>query len=588
LAPEEEAEEPAVVSAEEEIPDWLADLAPVESEEEESAVVSAEEEIPDWLVGLAPEEAEEEPAVVSAEEEIPDWLVGLAPEEAEEEPAVISAEEEIPDRLVGLAPGEEAEEPAVVSSEEEMPDWLAAMVPTEEETVTTPQAEAEVPEWLAEMIAPEDQEARVSEIEGLTPAVESEVPDWLASAPAVDEEELPVTDEGLVSYEESGLAQAEIPTWLQAMRPEAEPTLAPTEEEREVETDGLLAGIAGVVRPASVITASAVSSAASEQMGVDATLARARLWQDLIARSTQPAKVALPQAPAKTSRGRIERWLVYAVVCAAVIIPILADVDLSAIFSFEQPLTAEAGVAYDFVNEKVAQDAPVLVVFDYDPAYVGELQAIAESIIHHLAQRQARIIFTSLKPEGAGLAQQVIDDVLSQHSYLAGKDYINLGYLPGEAVAVRSLEFLPTAFRDRAFDGNELEPGLVFGDSESFALSKMALVAVLTADAQNMRWWVEQTTSLEEELDKELPLVAGVSAAIEVLVRPYYDMSSRQIDGLVVGLPGAADYEDKLDWSDGPAHVRLGGLLVGQLAVAGLIVLGILVHGILGRGGGGA
>ena len=50
--------------------------------------------------------------------------------------------------------------------------------------------------------------------------------------------------------EESGLAQAEIPSWLQAMRPEAEPTLTEQEEEREVETDGLLAGIAGVVQAA--------------------------------------------------------------------------------------------------------------------------------------------------------------------------------------------------------------------------------------------------------------------------------------------------------------------------------------------------
>ncbi len=186
----------------------------------------------------------------------------------------------------------------------------------------------------------------------------------------------------------------------------------------------------------------------------------------------------------------------------------------------------------------------------------------------------------SLVPEGAGLAQQLMDEILSERSYQVGEDYVNLGYLPGEAIGIRTLRFLLPYYQSQAFDGTDLEDTLVLEGGESLELSDMALTIVLTEKDDNLRWWIEQTTALERELDMDLPLVAGVSAAIEALARPYYDMESPQIDGLVVGLAGAVDYERKLDWLDGPAHVRLDGQLLGQSAVFVLIVIGMLIYGL--------
>jgi hypothetical protein len=308
------------------------------------------------------------------------------------------------------------------------------------------------------------------------------------------------------------------------------------------------------------------------------------LWQELIARSAQPSPRELPRTGEEKTRYRIERWLVYAIVLFAVVVPLVADVDLSGIFNLDQPLTMDAGAAYDLVNEVVTPGAPVLMAFDYRPSYMGELDLQAAALLRHLAARQARIIVTSLTPEGAGLAQQLVDDILSEYDYQAGRDYVNLGYLPGEAIGIRSLSFLPSFFQERAFDGTELDGALVFDGDESYALSDMALITVLTSEDDNLRWWVEQTTAVELEEDREFPLLAGVSAAIEALVRPYYDMESPQIDGLVVGLAGAVDYERELGELDGPAHTRLDAQLVGQLAVLALIVAGVLFYGLSRRG----
>ncbi len=563
--------------AEAEVPDWLAELAPAEGE-------AAEAEVPDWLAELAPAEGEavESPA---EEAEIPDWLVELAPTEGE------TVEAEVPDWLAELAPaeGEAIEQPA---AEAEVPDWLAEMAPAEGEPITPPPTEAEVPDWLARLVAPEEAETPAP-LAAAEPA-EHEAPEWLAEMAPAEEEPTapppaPVPDwlmeaapaapvEAGPTPEESGLAQAEIPDWLQAIQPGVVPT--PPGEEVEVETRGWLAGIAGVIQPASVVAAPASVSAVPERPSAEATLARASLWQELIARSAQPVPRELPQAHVPSARDRVERWLVYAVLVLAVFIPILAGIDLSTVLSLDEPLTMEAGAAFDVINQTVAEGAPVLVVFDYAPAYVGELNLQAEALLHHLAQRRARIMAISLTPEGAGLAQGLFDDVLSEKDYQAGRDYVNLGYLPGEAVGIRSLEFLPRQFQGEAFDGRDLKDAPVFGGDTGFSLSKVSLIVVLTGDANDLRWWVEQTTLLEKDLNIELPLVAAVSAAIEPLVRPYYEMASRQIDGLVVGLAGSVDYERELQWHGGPAHIRLSGQLVGQVAVLALILIGVLVHGV--------
>jgi len=594
-------EEPiAAPSAEAEVPDWLAELTsgeqeltpplPVEIEEEPGvSAPPAEAEVPDWLTELAP--AEEQPATPSlAEAEVPDWIAELAP--AEQEPDTSPpAETEAPEWLVEPTPAEkELTAPPLAAAE--LPDWLKELAPADEEPAAPPPARDEVPEWLAEPALAEAEipdwlvESTPPEPEPTALPAEAALPDWLTDlAPPEEESVAPLPIEAGSAPEESGLAQAEIPVWLQALRPGIAPPPALEEEEEEevIETSGLLAGISGVIQPASAVTPLPTVPAKPEQVGAEAALARARLWQELIARSAQPVPLELPQPQFRKARDRIERWLVYGLVLVAVLVPILAGINLSDAFGLDEPLTEGADAAFDLIDERVTQDALVLMAFDYDPSFTGELQVLAEALLHQLAQNRGRIVAMSLTPEGASLAQQLLEDVLEDEGYQAGQDYVNLGYLPGEAIGIRSLEFLPGRFQDQGFDGRDLKETFIFENDVEFALSNMSLMVVLTGNANNLRWWVEQITAVETDLEKDLFLVAGVSAAIEPLVRPYYDMSSPQIDGLIVGLKGAVDYERRLNWQDGPAHIRLSGQVIGQIAVLALILIGMLIYGVSRR-----
>jgi len=107
-------------------------------------------------------------------------------------------------------------------------------------------------------------------------------------------------------------------------------------------------------------------------------------------------------------------------------------------------------------------------------------------------------------------------------------------------------------------------------------LSSVDLVVELAGDASTLRTWIEQITA-----QADIPVVAGVSAATAPYARPYLD--SGQLQALLVGVPGAAEYEAQLGRS-GRAIDSLGSQVAAQAVVILLILLGNLVH-LVTRGG---
>jgi competence ComEA-like helix-hairpin-helix protein len=173
----------------EEEPDWLRsalmDETPGASDStEEPAPVSSDDDIPDFMreagwgesTGSFQEgpgmfdESEETPEGSDIEQgDLPDWVKALAPSGADmesapppKEPAEDLMGDDVPDWLQGL--GEERSTPPPAEqplADEGVPDWLEAMKPVEEETVSEdeedeqplPVSESDdgLPDWLASM-----------------------------------------------------------------------------------------------------------------------------------------------------------------------------------------------------------------------------------------------------------------------------------------------------------------------------------------------------------------------------------------------------------------------------------------------------
>ena len=524
IAPPEAPEE-AIPTAE--LPDWLRGVAPPEAPEE--AIPTAE--LPDWLREIAPPEAPEE-AIPTAE--LPDWLREIAPPEVPEE-AIPTAE--LPDWLRGVAPPEAPEE-AIPTAE--LPDWLRGVAPPEapEEAIPT----AELPDWLREVAPPEAPPGPLKSpivpplLEFPSETATGEIPDWLIElgkevapgAPAPPE----IEAGGVIE-----LARAEIPPWLEAMRPRPE---APLKE--PVETEGLLAGLSGVLSPVLKLEVPAVRKRPPAAEIKEAPLARAQLLQRLL---TQPIEVPQPEVRRRGSGlgARIQGWLVTVVLIVAVVGTLLVPRILPGTSLPVHLDTSPARSVYGII-QGLSAPATALVALEYGVAEADEMNLVAEPLLRHLLRQGAHLSIVTTQPEGKLIAEDMLRTIAAPESL-----YTIVEYRPAGATGISQL-----------LAGAREKPGVIL---------------LLTARPASLRWWIEQTQARGEKLT----LVAGLSAALEPAAAPYLNAGALQ--AALYGLGGAAAYESE-GGLPGRATERLDALVAGHLAVIALILIGAIIHTLAG------
>ena len=355
---------------------------------------------------------------------------------------------------------------------------------------------------------------------------EGELPDWLAPARAgIAGEETPAR---------------RIPDWLLALKPrelktEGEAAGVETVVEEAMEQTGVLAGIRDVlpvemlIAQPRAVTAQVVGTPFTGEAAL-VQAARVRLFDEIVTRSP----VAVPKVPAKPKARLIDLlpwWIVYAILILAVTVPLLLGKPL-----FDRNIEPAPSVKTLYAAvDSLPANAQVLVGVDYDPTTSGEMDIVAQSLVSHLMERQVRIVAVSLLPAGPATAETLVKEGSASHpSYQTGdgRQYVNLGYLPGQASAVRLLgQSLPDEL-PRDFEGREVTALAALSGITS--TQSFDLIVELAAASDTLRWWIEQAGA-----PYDVPLVAGVSAAVEPVARTYYETESQQLKGVIGGIPGA-------------------------------------------------
>lgn len=538
-----------------ETPDWLKNLdaggSSVPPQPPTSNEPPAPADVPDWLKSFGAET----PAASSAEAQ-PDWLQAAAPSGEERE---------------AIQPEAPAEE---ISASSEMPDWLASLKPVAPQPPESSQPPAFTPEeppaktpstpsaFTEDAMSSADVDAIFSSMQ---------MPDWLSSVAAPSqpaEENLPPA-----AQSEEAIAPAELPSWVQAMRPveAALPESSGGVSGAELETRGPLAGLHGVlpVVPGAA-TPSSKPKAHSIKLNADEEQqAHAALLEQILAAETSPVPM---KAGAVVTSQRVLRWLITALLGLAVagvsfmntqIFPLPADVPIE---------TSNALAAV----EAVPADAPVLVVFDYEPSTVGEMEASGASLMDHLLLlKHPRLTLISTSATGPALAERFMSSVVSTRGYQRGIQFINLGYLPGGLAGVYGFAQNPTMLLSPDDGSTALAQRYVMNGVTH--LSDFAAIVVLTDRAEAGRVWIEQTESTRG--NASLILVSSAQAGPMFL--PYVD--SGQVNGMVAGLYGAAGAEQANGGQPASVVRRYwDAYSLGLLLAAAMITLGGLWNFALG------
>jgi hypothetical protein len=509
------------------------------------------------LVPLTFPPSEEEPELVEEETIAVEGLEGekvLEPEEVEEVAEAEKVEEVLePEGMEGILESEEVEEVAEIEETEE-----AAAV-----------SEGElgelIPPWLEKLRElpseemPEEPKARVR----LAPA---ELPDWLEIPPDFEE----MVSEVAPAVEGEELERAEIPSWLQSMRPSEveEETITPEEPGRPAEATGLLRGLAGTlsIEPPLTIPRRAKPLPPFSFSPFDAE--RAQTFGRVVKEPARAKAEIVEPWRVEALAATTLRWIIYLIIVIAVAVPILVGSNWAAA---NMGATAPTVAMYNAI-EGLNEGSVVMVSHDYAPGVAAEMIPQAEAVLNHLMERQVRLINISLTPEGSRLSQQVMEEVAEAHGYVYGENYLNLGYMVGAEVGPRSMvEGFPhptwTDFVEQKPFSEFPIAGYVGG------IEDIELIVEFAGGPEFLRLWLEQVQG-----PYQIPMVAGVSATADPFARPYYNNQARkQLQGLISGLVGAAEYE----WQRGQPGSALASMdsqSLVHITIALLILFGNVAY----------
>ncbi|ODS32864.1 MAG: hypothetical protein SCARUB_02023 [Candidatus Scalindua rubra] len=223
---------------------------------------------------------------------------------------------------------------------------------------------------------------------------------------------------------------------------------------------------------------------------------------------------------------KIDRRIIFVFVAIAVTIPLLIR------FNLPVPATKEVKGIFDKIDS-LSEASHVLIAFDYDPASKEELQPMALALLHHCFKRDVKVVGMTLNPGGTGLADSAITDTGKQYGKVSGEDYVFLGYKTGfELVMISMGENIYSAF-PKDFQGNATIDLPALKGVQS--LTDFDYVIDLASGASIEAWIAFGKEKYNFDLG------AGCTAVIGPDMYPF--LQAKQINGLMSGLKGAAEYE---------------------------------------------
>ncbi|MGE0822450.1 MAG: hypothetical protein AB7G75_11520 [Candidatus Binatia bacterium] len=224
---------------------------------------------------------------------------------------------------------------------------------------------------------------------------------------------------------------------------------------------------------------------------------------------------------------RLDRRIIFLLIALATLLPLLYPIGL--------PIhpSPEVKKVYAYI-EHLPPATVLLVSFDFEPGGKPELYPMAIAILRHAFHRNLKVLGVTLWPAGAGLAESALTQVAQEYKKKQGTDYVFLGYAPGEANAIISMGQDFHAAFPTDYSGTKISeiPLLV----NVHSLRDIPYVLSLSVGFPGIETWYVYG---KEKYGFEL---GGGCTAVSA-PRFYPLLDTGQINGLLGGLRGAAEYE---------------------------------------------
>jgi len=227
----------------------------------------------------------------------------------------------------------------------------------------------------------------------------------------------------------------------------------------------------------------------------------------------------------------LDRRLIFLLIAVVTLIPLLYPLGLPI------RVSPEVRAVYDYI-ENLPERSVLLLSLDFDPASKPELHPMALAIVRHAFRKNLRVIGMTMWLTGTSLAESVFAQVAQEQGKKRGEDYVFLGWGPGGANVIISMgQNLYAAFPTDYYGVKTSElPAL----KNVRSLRDVQYTVSLSAGSPGLESWY---VFGKEKYGFELG--GGCTAVSAPGLYPLIDTG--QINGLLGGLRGAAEYETLVD-----------------------------------------
>lgn len=224
----------------------------------------------------------------------------------------------------------------------------------------------------------------------------------------------------------------------------------------------------------------------------------------------------------------------------------------------------ETKSGYDFV-EALPAGSPVVLMFNFDASSSPELLPAAVAMMHHMLDRNLRVIGLGMWNQAGSMASLAWNEVQKQcPDKVYGTDFVNIGFRTGQIV----------------WEGQAVTDFAAACGTSDFSGAPLAGMPVLQGvnTIKDTVLWVDLgsgTPGYAETIATVgiagVPIITGVTAVSVAGALPFYQ--SGQLKGLIMGMRGAAEYE-LLAGAPGKAIAGMDAQSLSHVLLIVFIILG--------------
>ena len=268
---------------------------------------------------------------------------------------------------------------------------------------------------------------------------------------------------------------------------------------------------------------------------------------------------------------RIDRRIIYLLLFVVVTLPLLFPSVRSVRV---MPPVRKLYYAIDSVPE----DKALIIDFDYDPQTLPELEPMGFAVLRHAFTKRIKVLALSLYVQPLGLAQNALTSVTEEFnstaqsnadSIIYGRDYVFLGWQPPPLIPILGMgESIVNVYKNDYY-GNRTDTLPIMKEIKNY--SDIGLLVSLSS-GDPPKWWIEYAQNRFG-----IKVGAGITAVSASEFYPY--LQTGQFSGLMVGMKGAAEYEEQIEKELKIRARRKASESLPSLTYAHLVIMLFIVIG---------